>query len=307
VLIVDDEKSNLAVLHRILSDEYRIFMAKTGQMALSLAEKEKPDMILLDILLPDIDGFEVLVRLKENPAVKDIPVICITGLGSEIDEAKGFRLGAVDYITKPFKRLIVLARVRTHMEIVRQMRAIERLGLMDPLTNIPNRRSFDDRLEMEWRRAIREKTPLSFLMIDIDKFKNYNDTYGHPQGDLLLKEAAKIFSRRARRPADIPARLGGEEFGVLLPDTNHEAAMKLAEEIRADMEALQVPVEDGGELTGATVSIGVVTSIPDETSSSKVFIACADESLYAAKKAGRNQVISGGIIHETNTDLKSKA
>jgi diguanylate cyclase (GGDEF)-like protein len=293
ILIVDDEKANLVVLNRILSEDYGIFTAKTGEIAFRLAETQKPDMILLDILLPDINGFDVLVKLKGSSATKNIPVICITGLESEGDEEKGFRLGAVDYIIKPFRSSIVKARVRTHMDIVRQMRAVEKLGLTDPLTNIPNRRSFDDRLDVEWRRAIRETVPISLLMLDIDKFKNYNDTYGHPQGDTLLREVAKIFLTKARRPADLPARIGGEEFGILLPDTNLEAARLLAEEIRSDVEALRVSTEDGRTMTGATISIGVVSTTPERNDSAKDFVSCADENLYAAKTGGRNRVYSG--------------
>ncbi|MDR1901001.1 MAG: diguanylate cyclase [Treponema sp.] len=295
ILIVDDEKVNLAVLNRILSDEYRIFIAKSGETALQLIASEKPDMILLDVILPDINGFDIIVKLKEKPDTKNIPVICITGSDSEADEEKGFRLGAVDYIMKPFSSSIVKARVRTHMEIVRQMRAVERLGLTDPLTNISNRRSFDDRLNMEWRRAIREKKPISCLMIDIDNFKNYNDTYGHQQGDILLKKIAKIFSSRARRPADLPARLGGEEFGMLFPDTDGEAAVSIAEGIRSDVEALRVPIAGGEGVSAATISIGVVSAAPGRNAPVKDFISLAGEYLYAAKRAGKNRVRSGSM------------
>ncbi|MDR3338344.1 MAG: diguanylate cyclase [Treponema sp.] len=290
ILIVDDEKANLTILNQILSEEYEIYMAKSGKAAFKLAVEGKPDLILLDILLPDINGFDVLVNLKENPETRSIPVICITGLDSEKDEEKGFLLGAVDYIKKPFKHTIVKVRVKNHMEIVRQMHVIERLGLIDPLTDIANRRSFDDRIAMEWRRAIREKRPISFFMMDIDKFKNYNDTYGHLQGDALLKAAAKIFTLNARRPADLPARLGGEEFGILLPNTGFEAALLIAESIRADVEALRVPTEDGSEMTGTTISIGVVSVLPGGNDLVKDFISRADENLYAAKETGRNKV-----------------
>jgi diguanylate cyclase (GGDEF)-like protein len=292
ILVIDDEKTNLIILNRILSEEYEVFMAKTGKMALKLAFEEKPDLILLDIILPDISGFDILVKLQSDPATNSIPVICITGLDSEQDEEKGFLLGAVDYIKKPFKSTIVNIRVNTHMKIVRQMRLIEKLGLTDPLTDISNRRSFDERIDMEWRRAIREKTPISFLMMDIDKFKDYNDTYGHPQGDALLKAAAKIFSVRAKRPADLPARIGGEEFGVLLPDTRLGAALLIAESIRADMEALRVPTADGSEMTTTTISIGIATAFPKEHDLIKDFISHADENLYAAKTSGRNRVFA---------------
>jgi diguanylate cyclase (GGDEF)-like protein len=291
-LAVDDEKANLLVLNHILA-EYTIVTAASGTEALERVAADSPDLILLDIIMPGIDGFEVLKRLKEIEETAAIPVIIITGLSGDDDEEKGLLLGAVDYITKPFKNHIVQARVRTHIQIVRQMRTIEQLGLIDPLTGIANRRSFDDRFALEWRRTHREHKPLSFMMMDVDKFKVYNDTYGHPQGDALLKELAKIFASAAKRAADLACRLGGEEFGVLLPETDLDAAVKAAEKIRLSVEALRVPAKDGG-ITQATISIGVVSMIPDDSMKAADFIARADKRLYAAKAGGRNRVCSAG-------------
>jgi diguanylate cyclase (GGDEF)-like protein len=292
ILIVDDEKMNLLALHQILSDEYIILAVKNGYDALKVAAKDVPDIILLDIVMPDINGFDVLVKLKESNITRYIPVIIITGLNSDDDEIKGFALGAVDYITKPFNGEVVRARVKRQLQIVQQMRAMEKLNLVDPLTNIPNRRCFDDRMMMEWKRAIREKKSIALLMMDIDKFKLYNDTYGHPQGDALLKTVAKIFGAVVRRPADLPARLGGEEFGVLLPDTSLEDALILAEKIRSNVEELQVPTADGKIITKTTISIGVNAFVPTNSSEAKDFIAKADEYLYNAKTLGRNRVYS---------------
>jgi diguanylate cyclase (GGDEF)-like protein len=197
----------------------------------------------------------------------------------------------VDYITKPFKNALVTARVRTHIQIIHQMRMIERLGLVDPLTDIPNRRCFDDRIGVEWRRAIREQRPVAFMMMDVDKFKAYNDTYGHPQGDTLLKTIARIFTAAARRPGDMAARLGGEEFGVLLPDTGLEGALEIAEDIRSRVQAARIPTADG-KITTVTISIGVVSQVPSVDAALEAFIAQADGYLYTAKKTGRNQVCS---------------
>jgi diguanylate cyclase (GGDEF)-like protein len=292
ILVVDDEKSNLMVLNRILCPFYTIFTAKSGQEAAVRIAENPPDLILLDIIMPDINGFDLLKRLKESPLTRNIPVIIITGLSNESDEEKGFLLGAVDYITKPFTNAIVLARINTHIQIVHQMRTIEKLGLIDGLTNIPNRRSFDDRIEMEWRRALREKTPLSFLMMDVDHFKSYNDTYGHPQGDILLQTISRIFAAAAMRPADLAARLGGEEFGVLLPDTDLASAQVIAEKIRSSVESVRLPA--GGQImTRITISIGVVSLIPTENTAINSFIAQADRNLYTAKNLGRNRVSSG--------------
>ncbi|MDR1651233.1 MAG: diguanylate cyclase [Synergistaceae bacterium] len=292
ILAVDDERSNLAALSRILSPEYEIITAMSGEDALKTASSASPDLILLDAIMPKMDGFSALVHLKEQEETKNIPVIIMAGLGGENDEERGFFLGAVDYISKPFKNAIVKARVRTHIMIVNQLRAIECLGLIDSLTDIPNRRSFDDRMEVEWRRCVRDQKPMSFLMMDLDNFKIYNDTYGHPQGDVLLREAAKIFSQAARRPSDMAARLGGEEFGVLLSDTDISGALLIAEKIRRDMEALRVPAYDGKTMTSATISIGAATTVPQETDFIKDFIERADEYLYAAKAAGRNVVFT---------------
>ena len=291
ILIVDDETSNLAVLNRILSAEYTIFTAKSGESALKRVLQEQPDLILLDIVMPDMDGFDVLSRLKSDFTARNIPVIIISGLAGEDDEEKGFRLGAVDYITKPFKNAIVKARIKTHMQIVHQIRMIERLGLIDPLTDMPNRRNFDDHMAMEWRRAFREKKVLSFMMLDVDKFKMYNDAYGHPQGDTLLKTIAKIFMAATKRPADLAARLGGEEFGILLPDTNLEGAMAIAEDIRSTVEAAPIPTIDDSSVTSTTISIGVASWTPSEGGSIQDLIAKADENLYTAKNSGRNKVI----------------
>jgi diguanylate cyclase (GGDEF)-like protein len=294
ILVVDDERTNLAALNKILSPEYNVFTAKSGKEALARVEDAPPDLILLDIVMPDMNGFDVLARLKESPQTDKIPVIFVTGLRDEEDEERGFALGAVDYITKPFKSAIVLARVRTHIQIVQQMRTIERLGLIDPLTNIANRRSFDDRVELEWRRSIRKKSPISFLMMDLDNFKRYNDTYGHPQGDALLRTVAGIFGAEAKRSSDLAVRLGGEEFGVLLPDTDLDGALDIAERIRRSVEAARIPTADGNAWTSATVSIGAVSAIPSENDALRDFIEKADENLYRAKNTGKNKVCGAG-------------
>jgi diguanylate cyclase (GGDEF)-like protein len=293
ILIIDDANTNLMVLNQILSPEYTVFTAKSGKEGLERVKSDRPDLILLDILMPDINGFEVLSILKKSHETMKIPVIIITGLSDEADEEKGFLLGAVDYITKPFNNPIVKARVRTHSQIVRQIRTIEQLGLIDGLTNIPNRRCFDDRIALEWRRAVREKSSLSFLMMDVDKFKNYNDTYGHPQGDTLLKTLAGIFAAAAKRSTDLAARLGGEEFGILLPETDQDAVLAVAERVRAAVEAIRVPTADGETITTATISIGAVSAIPDDKTSVKDFLALADQRLYTAKNTGRNRVFGG--------------
>lgn len=307
ILIVDDERDNLEVMARILKpgleqshgsyiepmhSDYTLCVAKSGQAALKKAIEEKPDLILLDVIMPDMSGFEVLSSLKESDETRDIPVIFITGMNSVEDEEKGFFLGAVDYITKPFHNSLVRARVKTHLRIAEQMRTIEMLGLLDTLTNIPNRRGFDNQMLTEWGRAIREKRELSLLMIDIDRFKSFNDTYGHRQGDTALKAVAKVLTQTLKHQNDFAARWGGEEFTVLLPDTDIDGAMIVAEEIRANAEeAVILNIHDGSAIK-LTVSIGVSVVVPDMNSLIQDFIERADKALYAAKESGRNRVCS---------------
>ena len=289
ILIVDDEKSNLMVLTHLLSREYTIYTARDGQDAINKARKLLPDLILLDIIMPEMDGYDALAALKKSDETRAIPVIFITGLDSGEDEEKGLALKAADYISKPFRSAIVKLRIRNQVQIVNQLRTIERLSMIDQLTGIANRRSFDNRLNMEWRRAIREKTAISLLMIDVDKFKKYNDTYGHQQGDVLLQAVADVYCRTLKRPGDFAARWGGEEFAILLPASDMNGALTVAEDIRANVEN-EVIVCPDGEATKVTVSIGVNTKDPNTNCSIDSFISGADSALYAAKGRGRNRV-----------------
>ncbi|MDR2479248.1 MAG: diguanylate cyclase [Treponema sp.] len=302
LLIVDDEAADLAVLNQILYREYRIITAKTGADALRLAEELSPGLILLDIMLPGMNGYQVLMNLKGNPDTCDIPVIFISGLAGENDEEKGFLLGAVDYFTKPFRPALVKARVYNHINIVRRIRAIEQRGLTDMLTSLPDRRSFSDRLKMEYRRTLREKAPLSILLLDIDRMKKYNDVCGYSCGDALLIAAAEIILSQVRRPADHPTRIGGGKFGVVLPNTGPEPALAIAEGIRTGIENLRLPSENGGAVCAATISIGAAFMSPADPLLLDSFITGAEENLALAKRTGRNRIIPGpgigAVIHE---------
>jgi diguanylate cyclase (GGDEF)-like protein len=290
LLIVDDENANLKVLTHILGSEYTIFTATGGKNAIEKAKEFVPDLILLDILMPEMDGYTTLSEIKKCEEIQKIPVVFITGLDSSEDEEKGLSLEAADYITKPFSAQVVKLRVRNQIQIVNQMRTIERLSMIDQLTNIPNRRSFDDRLCMEWKQAVREQTPISLLMMDMDKFKDLNDTYGHQQGDIVLMTAAAIFPKSFKRPGDFAARWGGEEFVILLPNTPLDGAVEVAEKIRADIEKTTFMTVNGSEVR-MTVSIGVNSLIPTNENSIDAFISGSDKALYIAKEAGRNRVI----------------
>ena len=240
--------------------------------------------------MPDMTGFEVIEKVKESEITARIPVIFITGLSNDEDEERGFFLGAVDYITKPFNKAIVKARVNTHIKIIDQMRTIEKIGLVDMLTKIANRRGFEERLKVEWNRALREKTPISILVMDIDKFKNYNDTYGHQQGDVALKTFADTASKSLMRGVDFAARWGGEEFVILLPGTNVDGAAEIAERVRKNIETVVIPT-DGKMETKITVSIGVNSIVPTSNTFIKDFIEKADQALYKAKESGRNRYV----------------
>jgi len=291
ILIVDDEKMNIIALAHFLKPQYEIIVAVDGASALEAAEKHLPDIILLDIIMPDMNGFDVLVKLKNSAATMDIPVIFLTGLSDAGDEEKGLSLGAVDYITKPFNQSVVKARIKTQLKIVEYVHTIEKLCMLDALTGLSNRRGFDTRLDVEWGRAYREKKMLGLIMLDIDKFKIYNDTYGHPQGDILLQAVAEVITRTLNRPADFAARWGGEEFMILLPDTTIEGTVNIAEQIRLNIKNTIVPCADGIN-TSTTISLGADSIIPDDGDSSADLIAGVDKLLYAAKNSGRNRTCS---------------
>ena len=295
LLIVDDEKFNLEVLTHILGSDYTIYTATNGANAIEKAKKYMPDLILLDIVMPEMDGYQTISELKKCETVRKIPVIFITSLTSDEDEEKGLAHDAADYITKPFRSLLVRLRVRNQIQIINQLRTIQHLSMVDQLTNLPNRRSFDERLCQEWRQAIREHTPISVLMMDLDKFKYFNDNYGHQQGDIVLQMVAKVFPQVLKRPCDFAARWGGEEFVVLLPNTPSPSAMNIAEKIRSSIEHIPIPCVDGSTLK-ITVSIGVNSQLPAQGSPSNEFLSKADMALYDAKESGRNRVIQSRYL-----------
>ncbi|MDR2966254.1 MAG: diguanylate cyclase, partial [Treponema sp.] len=274
----------------ILSPDYTVYAVKNGLDAILAAEKHLPDIILLDIIMPgNMDGFAVIDALKKSEATQEIPVIYITDLSNPDDEEKGLSLGASDYIPKPFFPAIVKLRVQNQMKMLNQLRTIEQLSMMDQLTNLPNRRNFDNRLNKEWDAARREKMPLSLLVMDVDRFKNYNDTYGHQQGDVALQVVAKIITQLLKRPTDFASRWGGEEFTALLPHTELTGAMNIAEDIRCTVENTEISHSNGSK-SKVTISIGVNTKIPERDSPLEDFISRADKALYKAKEDGRNRV-----------------
>lgn len=293
ILIVDDERHNIKVLSELLREEYKIMAAKSGQVALNAAHgPNPPDLILLDVMMPELTGYEVCRQLKAHPRTMHIPVIFITALDATDDEAKGFELGAVDYIFKPFKPVIVKARVRTHIHLKRKTDLLDRMASIDGLTEISNRRSFDITLEKELRRIARSGAFLSLILSDIDFFKKYNDYHGHAQGDTCLRRVAKALADCANRSGDFSARYGGEEFAVILPGTDLDGAITIAEKIRTTVAELNISHAASTVADHVTLSLGVATVSGSQDISPVDLIMTADDFLYQAKKSGRNAVFS---------------
>lgn len=289
ILIVDDERLNITMLNALLKNDYKIMVATSGEQALRAAVSGKPDLILLDIMMPDMDGYEVCRQLKAKEETQHISVIFITAMANSENETKGFALGAVDYISKPFNSAVVKARVGVHIQLKRKSDLLEQLASIDGLTEIPNRRNLDQKRVQEWARCMRPGLPISFLMIDIDLFKPFNDNYGHGAGDECLVRIAKALHGCIQRPGDFVARYGGEEFAAILADTDEQGAMRMAERFHHAVAALQIPHAFSTAAPQVTLSIGVATTIPVAGNTPEMLSLASDRMLYAAKNAGRNQ------------------
>jgi diguanylate cyclase (GGDEF)-like protein len=289
VLIIDDQTTGIALLTQILTPDYIVYTAENGYDGIKVAKEYLPDIILLDILMHEMDGYAVIAELRNNDVTKHIPIIFVSTLGEEVDEEKGLALGAADYIAKPFSAAIVKLRIHNQLKMIEQIRMSERLSMYDQLTDLPNRRSFEIRLSAEWGRALREQTPISILLIDIDHFKYYNDTYGHLLGDVALQYIAKTFNKTLKRPVDFVARWGGEEFIALLPNTDLKGSLEVAELIRKTVEQVDIPVSDN-RTARITVSIGAVSQEDELCKTTDELISKADKAMYIAKKQGRNRV-----------------
>ncbi len=240
--------------------------------------------------MPGMDGYEVLRRLRADERTSTIPVMFITGMCEAEDEAKGLDMGAVDYVLKPFRTAVVRARVRNHMSYIWQRKQLEQDAFIDGLTGIPNRRRFDQAMDMEWRRANRHGTQLSVAMVDLDYFKQYNDTYGHGAGDEALRRIAKVMLQIINRSGELVARYGGEEFVILLPDIERDEAVRIAERIRHAVEILGLRHETSNIAPFVTISIGGVSSMPSMNTTVAELLELADNQLYLAKREGRNLV-----------------
>jgi diguanylate cyclase (GGDEF)-like protein len=299
ILVVDDELGNVEVLADLLGSEYEIVFATSGERALELAAQVKPDLVLLDVMMPGMDGYEVCRRLKQDVSSAAIPVIFITGLTDAEAETRGLELGALDYVTKPFTGPIVRQRVRNHIELKRARDEVTRLALTDGLTGIPNRRRFDEVLEMEYKRLRRRESLLSLILLDIDFFKGFNDTYGHVAGDVCLREIAGVLLAVINRPADLAARYGGEEFACILPETNVHGGATIAAEIQNGIAGLRIPHAGSRIAAHVTASFGVVTVNCMPAMTAVDVVSAADACLYQAKAEGRNRIAAQGDLQIT--------
>jgi two-component system, cell cycle response regulator len=284
ILVVDDSELNLKLLVEWLEHEsYVISTAADGFQALAKIEAEQPDLVLLDVMMPRLDGFETCRRVKADPVTTHIPVIMVTALEDVDDLVKGFEAGADDFVTKPFNGLALVARVRLQL---RRKRYYEQ-SVVDPLTGTFNRRYFDVHAPRLAARCRAARKPVAVLMVDVDDLKRINDTYGHGAGDRVLKAVVGRVTS-ALRPADLVARMGGDEFAVVTPETDRSAALQVAERLRGRI--ADTPIEG----VAVTVSIGAAASRPDGGEELEVTLEKADAALYAAKRAGGNRVRGGG-------------
>lgn len=302
ILIVDDTPANLLLLTQLLvGQSYDVRPVTQGRQAIAAVRAIRPDLILLDIRMPDMDGYTVCQALKADPETNQIPVIFISALDDTEDKVRAFECGGVDYITKPFQPAEVLARVRTHLALAQARIALEtanrelqralareaELARIDWLTGVYNRSHFYELATHEFAIATRYDQPLAICMFDVDHFKHINDQYGHLIGDQVLRTIAQTAARQIRT-ADCIGRFGGEEFILLLPNTTMEAGLNLAERLRAAVAALEIHTEKGTITT--TISLGIAGRQPADTMIERI-IDRADQALYAAKRQGRNCVV----------------
>ncbi|MFM2310746.1 MAG: hypothetical protein RLZZ04_22 [Cyanobacteriota bacterium] len=320
ILVVDDRPNNIELLTVILTLQgYRVEQAEQGNLAISSAMSRPPDIILLDISQPDMDSFEVCQKLKADPHTQDIPIIFISAVNETNRKIKAFDYGASDYITKPFQIEEVIARINSQIQISRlktELKAknahlerellkreltekkllnlnqqLGKLAAIDGLTQVANRRIFDEFLAREWQRAQREEHNLALIMADIDHFKLYNDNLGHHSGDFCLRRVAQAITKTVKRPADLVARYGGEEFAIILPQTSPENALQVAETIRLQIKRLALPHPESSVGDYVSLSLGVTCVIPQSRYTKKQLLITADKALYQAKKQGRDRSI----------------
>nr|CRH05531.1 Conserved protein of unknown function. Putative response regulator receiver [Candidatus Magnetococcus massalia] len=296
ILIVDDDPLNVRTMAEMLADEYLVLVASSGEDALQLVAEEELDLILLDVVMPGMDGYSVCQRLKSNPTTEQIPIIFVSAMSDGSDEALGLELGAVDYITKPPRPAIFRARVRNHVHAKRQHDALAQLSNCDGLTGIPNRRHFDEVLKQSWLSSVISLSKLSMILLDIDDFYRFNESYGHEEGDKCLKRVAQCLERTRNRSSDFVARYGGEEFVYILPGTDAQGVALMAEKVRRAVAELAIPHTSSEVADHLTVSLGAVTLVPSLSNHVGQMLTLLNENLQQAKQSGRNRVVSSEIL-----------
>ena len=291
LLIVDDQPLNIRLFHEIFHADHEVFCATSGEDALEFCRNKVPDLILLDVIMPGLNGYEVCRRLKQDERTREIPVIFVTAQSDATEEEDGLAAGAVDFIAKSASANVMRARVGTLITLKRQSDLLRRMARIDALTGLANRRHFDETLNSEWRRCTRSGTPLSLMLIDLDHFKLFNDHYGHQAGDSCLQQVAACLKAGFARSHDLVARYGGEEFVCVMPETSLEGAEAKAQGLEKAVRALRIP-HDKSPVAGGivTISLGVAVAMPNVGEECATLILCADRSLYMAKDAGRGQV-----------------
>ena len=297
ILIIDDSKLIAHLAKNILSKRgHEVLLAGDGETGFDMANDNKPDLILLDLILPGIDGYEVCRRIKNNSPTADIPVIMLTSKTEHADKVRGLEMGALDYVTKPFDEGELVARVNTHLRIKElheslqeKNRLLLEMANRDGLTGLYNHRYFQETISKDFKKALRYKESLSCIMFDIDHFKKFNDTYGHQTGDVVLKTLGGLV-KNLMRESDLAARYGGEEFALLLYHTVASDAYQIAERLRKTVEQHKFQADD--LVLSVNISVGVASYYHPEISDAKTLIECADKALYKAKEEGRNKVVA---------------
>ncbi len=292
ILVVDDSVDNIKLLNTVLQEEAEVIFATDGEKGLALARERNPDLILLDINMPGISGFDVCRQLKQNPATEGSAVIFVTAQSCEEHELRALEAGAVDYITKPINTKLAKARITAHLKAKRHTDLLRLIANHDGLTKLYNRRFFDEQLEEEWRRHLRHGGTMALAMIDIDHFKLFNDSYGHQAGDSCLIQVANAIRESTGRAGEIAARYGGEEIAVILPDSTTAKALAYGEFICESIQSLKISHKSSPTSPYISVSIGVSSMDNSEVTSLEKLIALADKGLYLAKDRGRNQAIA---------------
>lgn len=290
ILIIDDSAVQAEFLRSILKDEYDVSVCHTAKDGIAAVKEGNFSLILLDVIMPDMDGFTVLRELKGTELTKHIPIILLTSLAEEQYEERGLLLGAVDYVAKPFSPVIIKARVNTHIHLYHYQKEFEQQALVDGLTGVANRRCYEGASVAKWREAVRFGLPFSVCMFDIDKFKLYNDTFGHPAGDQVISAVAKTAGSYFQRSTDLFARYGGEEFVAVFVGNDAQSAFEFLKTIRQAVEDLHIP-HNSPVCQWVTISVGGVSLIPKASDNYETFLKLSDTMLYDAKRLGRNRVV----------------